>query len=149
MGFNPRTHTGCDEHIDRVLAKISKFQSTHPHGVRHDFRLQPLCKLDVSIHAPTRGATTTMRKPSLTNTGFNPRTHTGCDIVAHQVGVRVVGVSIHAPTRGATLVNIMSVTRPKFQSTHPHGVRPIHFLQNIFCYLVSIHAPTRGATKNK
>ena len=33
------------------------FQSTHPHGVRHWFISLIINKLNVSIHAPTRGAT--------------------------------------------------------------------------------------------
>jgi hypothetical protein len=36
---------------------------------------------------------------------------------------------------------------PKFQSTHPRGVRPIMGLNIIFVAHISIHAPTRGATK--
>ena len=57
--FNPRTHTGCD---------FAAFQSDLGHQ-------------NVSIHAPTRGATclgNTLRPPCQ---GFNPRTHTGCDMV--------------------------------------------------------------------
>ena len=33
------------------------FQSTHPHGVRLDNYTEELKRLDVSIHAPTWGAT--------------------------------------------------------------------------------------------
>ena len=78
IGFNPRTHEGCDldvaQDVHRFAVSIHAptrgatqefdeiyelwmFQSTHPRGVR-------LCKLNiinprlkVSIHAPTRGAT--------------------------------------------------------------------------------------------
>ena len=76
--FNPRTHTGCDE-MDRAqrpqghvsihaptrgatidtleyVRTKSRFQSTHPHGVRLHFFL-----VITYIY------------------GFNPRTHTGCD----------------------------------------------------------------------
>ena len=56
-------------------------------------------------------------------TSFNPRTHMGCDL----------------------WVSANSLQRLKFQSTHPHGVRP----RNISRYQksrVSIHAPTWGAT---
>ena len=55
--FNPRTHTGCDGSEMVVINDNGEFQSTHPHGVR---RIQPLhqpCVSQVSIHAPTRGAT--------------------------------------------------------------------------------------------
>ena len=98
----------------------------------------------VSIHAPTRGATSSFIKTQKemcfnprTHEGcdllrllrashqlcFNPRTHEGCDLLRHQDKPRNV-VSIHAPTRGAT---------PK---SHQGARRN----------LVSIHAPTRGAT---
>ena len=99
------------------------FQSTHPHGVRHDIG--------------TKGVNTI---------SFNPRTHTGCDL-GQGVPEIVANVSIHAPTRGATTsvlpeqrgetVSIHAPTRGAtrggqanetyrhmFQSTHPHGVRP-------------------------
>ena len=54
---------------------------------------------------------------------FNPRTHTGCDVLGFAQYIRF-RVSIHAPTRGATDEN-----------------GSIEAIQD-----VSIHAPTRGAT---
>ena len=76
------------------------FQSTHPHGVRRVYLRELIILYHVSIHAPTRGATT-----------------------LYQLGGNVRQVSIHAPTRGATL-RIESFFKPiEFQSTHPHGVR--------------------------
>ena len=56
---------------------------------------------------------------------FNPRTHTGCDLLwlPAQLGFDVV--SIHAPTRGATVRTGKSVYAAWFQSTHPHGVRQL------------------------
>ena len=59
------------------------FQSTHPHGVR-------LC----------RGGGSTK------SCGFNPRTHTGCDICRRLLHQGRGGVSIHAPTRGATVCKV-------------------------------------------
>ena len=103
--FNPRTHTGCDN-PERVAVN----------NVRR-----------VSIHAPTRGATVTITDYPTTNgelqsphppgvrhpvcsyksitLGFNPRTHTGCDIVIAILICYEHHVSIHAPTRGATKRN--------------------------------------------
>ena len=77
--FNPRTHTGCDY---LWLTKIY------------------LCP-NVSIHAPTRGATSS---PT-------------CRFLW-------LLVSIHAPTRGATSETEEDYQETLFQSTHPHGVRP-------------------------
>ena len=99
-GFNPRTHTGCDTIKAMRKRKRYRFQSTHPHGVRRTQIILILMCNDVSIHAPTRGATTS---------GAN-------------VGSATV-VSIHAPTRGATLFYAGDTIDNKFQSTHPHGVR--------------------------
>ena len=123
VGFNPRTHTGCDTRGN---------QSYH-------ITL-------VSIHAPTRGATWRPIVLVFARVGFNPRTHTGCDAShrgrfgqaegfqsTHPHGVRRLHshslsghtrVSIHAPTRGAT------ISYPN-DSAQERG---------------SIHAPTRGAT---
>ena len=78
---------------------------------------------EVSIHAPTRGATRFF--PPLINTSL---------------------VSIHAPTRGATNVSITEDKIQTFQSTHPRGVRLIQDVPVTELVGVSIHAPTRGAT---
>ena len=124
LRFNSRTHTGCDS--PGVLRQLIMhlFQFTHPHGVRHRDNLRGAGQIqfqfthphgvrrkdpdildvsfEVSIHAPTRGATVC------------------CNCTQNRVTV-----SIHAPTRGAT----RGVCRPRdrcvrFQFTHPHGVRP-------------------------
>ena len=58
---------------------------------------------------------------------FNPRTHTGCD----------------------SLKLSFTLSLPKFQSTHPHGVRQSLRPSATLFHVVSIHAPTRGATKPK
>ena len=55
----------------------------------------------VSIHAPTRGATTCSQPVLLRWSRFNPRTHEGCDFY-NSIHRGLSSVSIHAPTRGAT-----------------------------------------------
>ena len=81
------------------------FQSTHPHGVRHGAFYNTFVSAIVSIHAPTRGATVYIidnqqfklfqsthphgvRRLAQTSVvqseSFNPRTHTGCDVVGSQ-----------------------------------------------------------------
>ena len=57
-----------------------KFQSTLPRGERHRPALTDIDSSAISIHAPTRGATT--------GSAFIPT---------------VIPISIHAPTRGATV----------------------------------------------
>ena len=99
--FNPRTHTGCDFLAVGLLPNTGLFQSTHPHGVRPFLFIQNFIFMSVSIHAPTRGATTQALyvwssipvsihaptrgatrcrcTPTRSCLSFNPRTHTGCD----------------------------------------------------------------------
>ena len=101
---------------------------------------------DVSIHAPTKGAT----------------------CYTHRVR-RSYEVSIHAPTKGATLsnskaneTNMFQSTHPQrvrqhlrytiilingFQSTHPQRVRQQGLVPPYIHLTVSIHAPTKGATR--
>ena len=145
------------------------FQSTHPHGVRQSLRPSATLFHVVSIHAPTRGATSHDCYSPFSVSCFNPRTHTGCDLVVLTSSNNLIIVSIHAPTRGATLCNPSYLAacccfnprthtgcdssasakekEPRvFQSTHPHGVRQNPDSKLIKAYEVSIHAPTRGAT---
>ena len=57
ISFNPRSHEGSDFLFGMMQGKLSVFQSTLPRGERpYMGRLYRLC-LQVSIHAPTRGAT--------------------------------------------------------------------------------------------
>ena len=76
--FNPRAHTGRDAGKAITAASCS-----------------------VSIHAPTRGATSDSRNGTKTYRGFNPRAHTGRD----------------------SLPRLSTRQRAKFQSTRPHGAR--------------------------
>ena len=125
--FNPRTHTGCDL-LRRVIDGIIPFVSIHAptRGATHGGnRNDPYER--VSIHAPTRGATKLLE---CTNPVKGVSIHAPTRGATHQdCGGRTESrVSIHAPTRGATLRNRVTHTNVKFQSTHPHGVRLLHFL---------------------
>ena len=99
------------------------FQSTLPHGERHEFRGEQLGLEWVSIHAPARGATYDVR-----------------------VARALIGVSIHAPARGATRMlraagysPEVSIHAPARGATYPYG-------KHCLDLIVSIHAPARGAT---
>mgnify|MGYP004686302805 CR=1 FL=1 len=78
---------------------------------------------EVSIHAPTWGATSLRRQSYVAYT-----------------------VSIHAPTWGATQPMLFQRHAIEFQSTHPHGVRRNQARIIESQIPVSIHAPTWGAT---
>ena len=101
IGFNPRTHTGCDDAVAKLVQYDSTFQSTHPHGVRR-------------------------RYSSMTKRGdpFQSTHPHGVRLRMAFLHAQIRQVSIHAPTRGATHEYISAAAREEFQSTHPHGVRP-------------------------
>ncbi len=98
--FNSRTYTRCDEDIKFALfhGEISIHAPTR--GATFPFFIRQF-QFVISIHAPTRGATFRRHRDQ-----------------------RHRAISIHAPTRGATGVLI----RPRYM------------------VWISIHAPTRGAT---
>ena len=104
--------------------KTEIFQSTLPRGERlPDAGVRSLTS-DISIHAPTRGATG------------------GKDIIGG-----ASEISIHAPTRGATdECRAWKEKHNAFQSTLPRGERPNCFDHCQGEMDISIHAPTRGAT---
>ena len=79
-GFNPRTHTGCDLPVMSGVSSLSSFQSTHPHGVRRLTQVMSLITLmfqSTHPHGVRRSIFMGMYRP---RPGFNPRTHTGCDL---------------------------------------------------------------------
>ena len=100
--FNPRTHKGCDS-----------------------VNLMSLPDRRVSIHAPTKGATTTLS------------THT----------IEIIHVSIHAPTKGATNADVqLCKVVPVSIHAPTKGATQCSQQQRIDS-TVSIHAPTKGATQ--
>ena len=99
------------------------FQSTHPHGVRLSQAQQmPSSRTFQSTHP--HGVRRSILPVNSQTSGFNPRTHMGCDEEVEKQREAWEEVSIHAPTWGATQSR---------RRTQPHR-------------MVSIHAPTWGAT---
>ena len=101
LNFNPRTHVGCDLLKAMQVRTFDEFQSTHPRGVRHSKMVFVTLTFNISIHAPTWGATLIESQ------------YPGED-----------AISIHAPTWGATWSYEARIHELQFQSTHPRGVRP-------------------------
>ena len=103
--FNPRAHVGRDFDCFKVISPTLLFQSTRPRGARRFSGLARalgtacfnprahvgrdrdcVCKhgaMEVSIHAPTWGATVASRGNHHRG-GFNPRAHVGRDFVLLQ-----------------------------------------------------------------
>ena len=126
--------------------------------------------LIVSIHAPTRGATSEVPPGCGRVAGFQSTRPRGARLAKISQSVLPREVSIHAPTRGATLTGEAALAMRKsfnprahegrdsskwitglplsvFQSTRPRGARPAVSLCGGSARMVSIHAPTRGATR--
>ena len=143
--FNPRTHTGCDFSLFFIYLII-----------------------DVSIHAPTRGATF-IDLFNIFNVFVFQSTHPhGVRLATSNEVLQLQHVSIHAPTRGAT--SDLHDAQPKRQGFNPRThtgcdtMNPENrTLKQSFnprthtgcdsmsvsagnSPAVSIHAPTRGAT---
>ena len=98
--FNPRSHKGRDQNNSRQHHKFNISIHAPTRGATTTFIYFIIC-VTISIHAPTRGAT---------------------HVLSRKVGES--DISIHAPTRGATAI--------------------ICLINNT--QIISIHAPTRGAT---
>ena len=127
------------------MISVYVFQSTHPRGVR----LNPTKSIERS------------------STGFNPRTHEGCD---HRSPLRMVQDNSFNPRTHEGCDEMQGTELADegvFQSTHPRGVRlqtRKYYYQEVgfnprthegcdsiagcrdSLSKVSIHAPTRGAT---
>ena len=121
--FNPRTRTGCDNRGAAEFVATELFQSTHPHGVRLYMQIAIIALINVSIHAPARGATEG-RTPNLSIDLFQSTHPHGVRRLEGESMAEPWKVSIHAPARGATFAP---------------GAAALHSP-------VSIHAPARGAT---
>ena len=164
--FNPRAHAGRDlpyhyyQYLRYSFNPRAHAGRDNPFNIRYNPN-------NVSIHAPTRGATSLCQKQNLILICFNPRAHAGRDIILIIIFNFLYYVSIHAPTRGATVVKPLADAQIQFQSTRPRGARLVrsktskaadsfnpraHAGRDLKRYReflinrVSIHAPTRGAT---
>ena len=143
--FNPRSYKRSDARCIRSIWPKQIFQSTLLQEERQDlifrsaveFLFQSTLlqeerrgiftqKTDrnlISIHAPTRGATSSSK-----------------------VGYASENISIHAPTRGATLISASRL--PYHLNFNPRSYKRSddEIIRNQFIEDISIHAPTRGAT---
>ena len=98
--FNPRTHTGCDFSLFFIYLIIDVSIHAPTRGATSD-KLDCRHPIQVSIHAPTRGATGAYTSPYLGDYGFQS---------THPHGVRLYP-------------HLDVLHHQWFQSTHPHGVR--------------------------
>ena len=78
----------------------------------------------ISIHAPTRGATSLKATEYKLSIDFNPRSHERSDNYIPDEFKSYI-ISIHAPTRGATMTSDETGMVAIFQSTLPREERPV------------------------
>ena len=97
--FNPRSHEGSDKPRRSGTAGVQNFNPRSHEG--SDLWRSCRCQIRlISIHAPTRGATSLERRKD-----------------------SIMQISIHAPTRGATARRKVYLSPYQFQSTLPRGER--------------------------
>ena len=117
VNFNPRTREGCDRLWAQRQSTASNFNPRTREGC-DPTDAKPRVHMDISIHAPVKGATLLGREwsdgrgisihaPVKGATGEQPALH------------RRLGISIHAPVKGATTSFSKEIDAFLFQSTHP------------------------------
>ena len=151
--------------MQKYSTTVSKFQSTHPSGVRPGRHRLLLGRGAISIHAPQWGATSYIppatpaivfqsTHPSGVRlrrlcTGcrlsdFNPRTPVECDHPPRMWLARHA-ISIHAPREGCDYQNgDPTDVRTVFQSTRPVRGATEHDADLVVDVVISIHAPREG-----
>ena len=121
------------------------FQSTLLQEERPEDIIGLVCNMWLSIHAPTRGATTTTTiMLSTLSLSIHAPTR-GATQTPHAYFTKP-NLSIHAPTRGATFCNAQVFCAMFFQSTLLQEERRGKTRIAAGIANLSIHAPTRGAT---
>jgi len=145
LSFNPRARAGRDVHIRGGVAYLFRFNPRARAG-RDALSQVSMLAMEVSIHAPARGATRAADAEGIerqlfqstrprgarqernvvcrARQCFNPRARAGRDLYYDDLTTELI-VSIHAPARGATTSPFTALAMPVFQSTRPRGARPI------------------------
>ena len=100
VNFNPRSHEGSDEKKDSQARRSG-----------------------ISIHAPTRGATSLFRQLTQNDCNFNPRSHEGSDINRAMHIVHATVFQSTLPRGERHLQNMQQKKILIFQSTLPRGER--------------------------
>ena len=103
--------------------------------------------VDISIHAPVKGATLNALAFMSQADNFNPRTREGCDCwfaILLGAGLRI---SIHAPVKGATDFPVRRpVCHGYFNPRTREGCDAKSSTGHFLVPGISIHAPVKGAT---
>ena len=143
LNFNPRSHKGSDDSLRLRSAQSARFQSTLPQGERLAFRVafsrfyyfNPrshkgsdinhvviIRTFDISIHAPTRGATARQGTYAM-HTAFQSTLPQGERQEGKPVGVEEAVFQSTLPQGERLQCNDKAIDIRKFQSTLPQGER--------------------------
>ena len=141
-GFNPRAHERRDG-LGALEKRLELFQSTRPREARQFIDVE-FPKLLVSIHAPTRGATSKCRIVNIKRC-FNPRAHERRDDEAQNTTPSQMFQSTRPREARRPKAKVMTLVR---FNPRAHERRDILQAVPDARDTVSIHAPTRGATRN-
>ena len=89
VNFNPRSHEGSDTLLFKrlYLSQISIHAPTKGATFTPAFRYA--CVTKISIHAPTKGATFNHLSSPCLRTDFNPRSHEGSDWISLEQSVSI------------------------------------------------------------
>ena len=80
--FNPRTHEGCDNRNENHSGLQDNFNPRTHEGCDIIENCIWFAESEISIPAPTKGATGRRICGRVARRYFNPRTHEGCDFFA-------------------------------------------------------------------
>ena len=120
--FDPRSRTGSDYPSSRSSDALQVSIHAPARGATHRHGLLAAHAL-VSIHAPARGATRHRGAPTRSEAVSIHAPARGATRCRH-IQARQDAVSIHAPARGATEDHFNHASGPAvFRSTLPHGER--------------------------
>ena len=121
--FNPRSHAGSDTAVRCVRRYPLAFQSTLPRGERlRAFRVVVHCWC-ISIHAPTRGATSEVVVQAVRDWHFNPRSHAGSDLAVSSSTARRGDFNPRSHAGSDLDIKTIQIKTGGFQSTLPRGER--------------------------
>ena len=101
----------------------------------------------ISIHAPTRGATD-YNKGATRQIRISIHAPTRGATIRKRICDSLTRISIHAPTRGATIQGAKGSGNGKYFNPRSHKGSDGWIVKEFIKSLISIHAPTRGATKS-
>ena len=166
--FNPHSHKGSDGITAAEMLQQVKFQSTLPQRERRIFWVLERCTCrfqstlpqrerrvsvgymvdswEISIHTPTKGATSSGAHDRCADQYFNPHSHKGSDPCGHKQGRSIRCISIHTPTKGATRKKRTKTICKLNFNPHSHKGSDGQIQIKDFWDKISIHTPTKGAT---